>query len=130
MPASPPLHLIDRRDWLAASTLAAVQGLATGRAPAAADTLRLAVLGSGGRARHLLRSVVKIPGLDLVAIAEVRDDQVATTRKHLTDIAPAKADIPASRDFRALLERKDIDAVLIGSPDHWHAPMTLSLIHI
>ena len=126
MPASTPLHLIDRRDWLAASTVAAVQGLATGRATAAADTLRLAVLGSGGRARHLLRSVVKIPGLDLVAIAEVRDDQVATTRKHLTDIAPAKADIPASRDFRALLERKDIDAVLIGSPDHWHAPMTIA----
>jgi predicted dehydrogenase len=117
---------LDRREMLATSTLAAVQGLAVARATSTADTIRLAVLGSGGRARHLMRSVVKVPGLELVALADVREDQVAVTRGHLRDIAPAKADIPATKDFRALLDRKDIDAVLIGSPDHWHAPMTIA----
>jgi predicted dehydrogenase len=73
-----------------------------------------------------MRSVVKVPGLELVALADVREDQVAVTRGHLRDIAPGKADIPATKDFRALLDRKDIDAVLIGSPDHWHAPMTIA----
>lgn len=121
-----PLASLDRREILAASTLAAVQGLSSLRAASANDTLRLAVLGSGGRSRHLLRSVVKIPGLDLVALADVRDDQIATTRAHLRDIAPAKAEIPAVKDFRSLLDRKDIDAVLIGAPDHWHAPMTIA----
>lgn len=121
-----PLASFDRRDILAASTLAAVQGLTTLKAAPASDTLRLAVLGSGGRSRHLLRSVVKIPGLELVALADVREDQVTTTRGHLRDIAPAKAEIPAVKDFRALLDRKDIDAVLIGAPDHWHAPMTIA----
>ena len=117
---------LDRREMLATSTLAAVQGLAVARATSTADTIRLAVLGSGGRARHLMRSVVKVPGLELVALADVREDQVAVTRGHLRDIAPGKADIPATKDFRALLDRKDIDAVLIGSPDHWHAPMTIA----
>ena len=117
---------LDRRDMLAATTLAAVQGLATTRAASSADTIRLAVLGSGGRARHLMRSLVKVPGLELVALADVRDDQVATTRGHLRDIASAKAEIPATKDFRTLLDSKDVDAVLIGAPDHWHAPMTIA----
>ena len=55
---------LDRRDMLAATTLAAVQGLATTRAASSADTIRLAVLGSGGRARHLMRSLVKVPCLE------------------------------------------------------------------
>ncbi|MFM8930735.1 MAG: Gfo/Idh/MocA family protein [Gemmataceae bacterium] len=120
------LASLDRREMLAAGTLAATQGLSLARPVSAADTIRLAVLGSGGRARHLMRSVVKLPGLELVALADVRDDQVATTRGHLRDIAPAKVEMPAVKDFRALLDRKDIDAVLIGSPDHWHAPMTIA----
>lgn len=117
---------LDRREMLAAGTLAATQGLSAARPISSADSIRLAVLGSGGRARHLMRSVVKVPGLELVALADVREDQVATTRGHLRDIAPAKAEIQAVKDFRAVLDRKDIDAVLIGSPDHWHAPMTIA----
>ena len=96
---------LDRREMLAAGTLAAAQGLSAARPISSADSIRLAVLGSGGRARHLMRSVVKVPGLELVALADVREDQVTTTRGHLRDIAPAKAEIQAVKDFRAVLDR-------------------------
>jgi len=127
-----------RRDWLAETIqLAAATGTAMGsatvlglpstRAAAPSDTIRLGVLGSGGRARHLMRSLIKVPGLKIVALADVRDDSIATTKEHLETIAPGSTrELFITRDFRDILDKKDIDAVLIGAADHWHAPMTIA----
>ncbi len=123
-----------RRDWLAgalqmasATSAAIALGLPTTRAAAPSETIRLAVLGSGGRARHLMRSLVNIPGLKIVALADVRDDALATTKTHLESLAPKSTrDLVIVKDFRKLLDQGDIDAVLIGAADHWHAPMTIA----
>ncbi len=123
---------IDRRHWLgSAAALAAASGLSphlsASQNDAPSNTLRIAILGSGGRSRHLMRSLVKIPGTRIVALDDVRQDAIDATKKHLDDIAPGLTkDLRVSRDYRALLKRTDVDAVLIGSPDHQHVPMTIA----
>jgi predicted dehydrogenase len=110
-----------RRSFLvsAGATAVAVAG-SSATAFAANETLNVGLIGTGGRCRHLLRSLVKIPGVRVTAISDVRDDALAETRKQL-----GKTELVVTKHYPELLERKDIQAVLIASPDHWHVPMTV-----
>ncbi len=119
-------HCVDRRDFLyaagATSAAALFAGLQTESALGfqANDTLRIACLGTGGRCQHLMKALQKIPNVKLAAVCDIYD-----THRELGKKLAAPDAIVAS-DFRELLDRKDIDAVLIGSPDHWHVPMTIA----
>jgi predicted dehydrogenase len=93
---------------------------ATARGYAANETITVACIGTGGRCRRLMQSLATIPGVRMAAVCDVWDTHLAEGRK-LADPQAA-----TSKDFRALLDRKDIDAVLIGAPDHWHVPMTVA----
>jgi predicted dehydrogenase len=110
-----------RRSFLlsAGATAVAVAG-SSATAFAANETLNVGLIGTGGRCRHLLKSLVKIPGVRVTAISDVRDDAIAETKKQL-----GKSDLIVTKHYPGLLERKDIQAVLIASPDHWHVPMTV-----
>ena len=83
------------------------------------DTIRVACLGTGGRCRTLMKSLVDIPGVKIVSVCDINEANLEAGRK-LSDPQAA-----TSRHYREILDRKDVDAVLIGSPDHWHAPMTV-----
>ena len=105
----------------AGAALAALgAGVETARGFAANDTINVACIGTGGRCRTLMQSLVKVPGVRISAVCDVYE-------KHL-DAAKALADpkATASGHCHELLARKDVDAVLIGSPDHWHVPMTVA----
>jgi predicted dehydrogenase len=110
-----------RRGFL--GTLGAAAGsLATLEAAggyAANDTLNVGCLGTGGRCRTLMESLVKVPGVRIAAVCDVYDVHLAAAQK----LADSRA--VASKHYREILDRKDIDAVLIGSPDHWHVPMAV-----
>ena len=119
MPALP-----SRRDFIRSSSAAVAGAItagytATARGYAANETITVAAIGTGGRCRKLLESLVKIPGVKVIAVADIWE----THRAMGQQLADAKA--VAVNDYRELLDRKDIDAVLIGSPDHWHVPMTV-----
>ncbi|HLU49242.1 MAG TPA: Gfo/Idh/MocA family oxidoreductase, partial [Planctomycetota bacterium] len=105
---------------LGASALAT--GLArSGHAYPANDEIRIGLIGTGGRMLHaLLPSLREIGGVRIIAACDVWD-------RHL-DEAMKRADPGAfaTKDFRAILDRRDIDAVVIASPDHWHVPMTVA----
>jgi predicted dehydrogenase len=101
----------------AATTLAAVKREATYGAPAN-DTIRLGVIGTGGRARQLMQALDSVPRVRIAALADVWDGALAEAGK----LAPA--DAVKTKNYQELLDRKDIDAVIIGSPDHWHVQMT------
>ncbi len=119
-------HHVDRREFLhaagATSAAALFAGLQTESALGfqANDTLRVACLGTGGRCRRLMQSLREIPNVKLAAVCDIWDTHLEEGRK----LADPQAIV--SREFRELLDRKDIDAVLIGSPDHWHVPMTIA----
>jgi predicted dehydrogenase len=102
----------------AGATAVAVAG-SSATAFAANETLNVGLIGTGGRCRHLLKSLITIPNVKVTAIADVWDAALAETRKMLKD------EVFTTKSYPELLARKDVDAVLIASPDHWHVPMTV-----
>ncbi len=91
----------------------------------AADQVNIGAIGINGMGWANVVSALKIPGVNLVAICDV-DQQVI--EKRLADFAKLKPDSAKPKtygDYRKLLEQKDVDAVIIGTPDHWHALMMI-----
>jgi predicted dehydrogenase len=111
----------DRREFLAAAGLATAGLLAeTSRGFAANDTLQIGLIGVGGRCQHLLRSFPQLPNVRITAVCDVWDQNLAGGKK----VADPKAF--ATKQHEELLARKDVDAVLIATPDHWHVPLTVA----
>ena len=75
--------------------------------------------GHGRRCQTLMKSLAQVPGVRIAAVCDVYDAHLNGRRR----LADPKA--IATKHYRELLDRKDIDAVLIGSPDHWHVPMAI-----
>src|SRR3979409_2571795 len=119
--------LSGRRRFLGAS-LGATTALLAGWRPSPAsalganDRIRVGVIGTGGRARGLMRQLKELPGQEIVAVSDVYEPRMLEA----AEIAGGKA--TKILDYRRMLEDKDIDAVLIGAPDHWHKTMTLEAI--
>ena len=90
----------------------------------AADQINIGAIGIKGMGWANVTSALKQPGVNLVAICDV-DNRVITDR--LADLKKVKPDakVKTYSDYRKLLEQKDIDAVIIGTPDHWHALMMI-----
>jgi predicted dehydrogenase len=108
----------DRRTFLA-STLAAGLAVESSRGFRANDTLRVGLIGVGGRCKHLVRSFPGLPNVKITAVCDVWDDNLEAGKK----LADPKAF--ATKRHEELLARKDVDAVLIATPDHWHVPITV-----
>ena len=87
---------------------------------AANETIQVGCIGTGGRTQALMKALARISGVRISAVCDVWDDNLAKGK----ELAAAGAF--ATRDYRAVLERKDIDAVVIGTPNHQHVPMTVA----
>src|SRR5687768_1991140 len=112
----PPLS---RRTFLttaAAGTLAA--GAASAKPLGAGERINVACIGTGGRCRHLMPSLAKVPNVRITALCDIYSPNLDLARKLVDGM------VFTSPEYRRILERKDIHAVLIASPDHWHVPMT------
>jgi predicted dehydrogenase len=82
------------------------------------DRLTVAHIGVGGMGTYHLQNMVekmKKGDVDVAAVCDVDESRLATASKN----AGPQADV--YRDYRYILERKDIDAVIVATPDHWHA---------
>ncbi|HEY4060670.1 MAG TPA: Gfo/Idh/MocA family oxidoreductase [Puia sp.] len=91
------------------------------RRMAASDQINIGAIGLNGMGWADLSAALKLPGVNVVALCDI-DKNVLD--KRLKDLA--KMNIDTSRiktygDYRKVLERKDVDVVIIGTPDHWHA---------
>ncbi len=107
-----------RRSFLLSTGAIVAGSVATGFP--ANETLNIGIIGSGGRARHLMQSLVKVPNVRITHVCDVWDVALAEGKK----LADAKA--TTTKKYQELLDQKDIHAVLIGSPDHWHVPLTVA----
>jgi predicted dehydrogenase len=107
-----------RRSFLKTSAVAALS-VPAANVRGANETLNVGCIGTGGRCRALMQSLKKIANVRIFAVCDVYDAHL----KLAQELAGPKA--LATKHYKEILDRKDIDAVLIGSPDHWHVPMTV-----
>jgi len=98
-------------------------------AEAPSDRIVLGFIGCGKQSKHLLRSFLNSPGTQVVANCDVDRLKLERNMKTTVDFYAGKGmsspGVKAYRDFRKLLGRADIDAVVISTPDHWHGLTTV-----
>src|SRR6195952_461241 len=88
---------------------------------APSDQLNIGAIGINGMGWADVTAALKLPGVNLVALCDI-DKNVLD--KRMNDLVKMKVDtskVKTYSDYRQVLDRKDIDAVIIGTPDHWHA---------
>jgi predicted dehydrogenase len=113
---------VTRRQFIATTSaalgFAILPNFSTRAAPS--DRVRIAHIGLGGMGNSHMNWFAKLPNVDIVALCDVDEDHLATTLKSLQVLKPdTKAE--TFGDFRRILERNDIDAITVATPDHWHA---------
>jgi predicted dehydrogenase len=111
-----------RTFFTAASGLALGTRTATAKAQGANNRIRVGVIGTGGRARSLMNHLKRLPGNELVAICDVYEPRMLQAAEIAGAIATKFA------DYRRILDDRGIDAVVIGTPDHWHKTITLDAV--
>ena len=89
------------------------------RVAAANDKVRLGVIGTGGRGKHLINMAKQAGGAEFVAVSDAWDKRMDEGEKAIG------ASVQHYKDYRALLERKDIDAVIVATTDHHHAHISV-----
>ncbi len=104
---------MQRRAFLTTAAVSAARVLG------ANDRIRLGLIGCGGRGQYVAKFIQEQPNVEYVALADVHLPSAEAAR------AWAGSNATAYQDFRKLLERKDIDAVQVATPDHWHAGATV-----
>ncbi|HTD54611.1 MAG TPA: Gfo/Idh/MocA family oxidoreductase, partial [Silvibacterium sp.] len=125
--------MLDRRSFLEAAVKTAAAAAVTNRLePAFAqaaqtqsaptspnDNIQLALIGAGIQGQFDTKTAIQVPGVKLVAVADCYDGRLAHSKELWG------ADIFTTRDYREILARKDVDAVLIATPDHWHKTVAI-----
>ena len=101
---------------------AAATALSYSRILGANDKLRLGLIGAGERGRGDMSKFQKNPAVEVTAVCDVYADSIDKAKQ----LAPAAQSF---KDHRKLLEFKELDIVLIATPDHWHAQTTIDALN-
>ncbi len=108
-----------RRDFLTAAAVAPL--LFPSSARGANDRVQFALIGAGGRGRGVASRFIEL-GAPCTAVCDIYEPNLAK------GVEMAGDGTATYGDFRHVLDRKDVDAVLIATPDHWHVPMMLAAV--
>ncbi|HUI56787.1 MAG TPA: Gfo/Idh/MocA family oxidoreductase [Bryobacteraceae bacterium] len=115
-----PLTSCDRRSFVGAAVLTAASYT---RILGANERIRIGAIGTGQRGQTLLGILNQQPeSAEIVAICDVYERHLATTK------AAHAPNAQQYGDHRALLDSKDVDAVVIATPDHWHVPILIDAV--
>jgi predicted dehydrogenase len=111
---------IDRRQFM--RTGAAIASMPRASVLGANSRVRLGAIGVGSRCSYLLKLLLDIPDNEMVAVCDVYEPRRTEARMKFGHNAKEYV------DYRQLLENPEVDAVVIGAPDHWHAPITMAAV--
>jgi predicted dehydrogenase len=109
-----------RRRFLAT---AAGTGLLAAQSVSPNDRVRIALIGAGGQGSGDTRNSLNVGGVELVAVADIYDGRLKRAREVWGD------QLFTTRDYREVLARKDVDAIIIGTPDHWHSTISIDAMN-
>jgi predicted dehydrogenase len=106
-----------RRQFLTATALSAVRVLG------ANDRIRIGVIGTGGRGQYLMKALQKTApeGFQFVAVCDIYDVRRAQASK-------IAGGVEQYVDYEQVLARKDVDAVIVATPDHWHSAVATAAL--
>lgn len=93
-----------------------------GRVSGTADRLRLGVIGVGGRGQSVMANFMNVPSVQVIAVCDIYG-------KHVEEAQAKATGAKAFTDHHALLGAKDLDAVLIATPDHWHTRIAIDALN-
>jgi predicted dehydrogenase len=86
------------------------------------NQINLALIGAGGQGASDTDVALKVPGVKLVAVCDLYDGRLADAKRRWG------ADIFTTKSYKEILNRKDIDAVIVGTPDHWHEQISVDAL--
>jgi len=114
---------MERREFLKQAALGTAALVSTSasslRIPGANDRINLGLIGAGGRGRLLMKLAQAVPNVEFTAVSDLYPPQASAAQQL------AGPGCKVYDDFRKLLQQKDIDAVFIATPDHWHSIPTI-----
>ena len=87
------------------------------------DQVQVALIGAGGMGTADATTCRTVPGVKLVAVCDLYDGRLAEAKKRWGN------DIYTTRDYKEILNRKDIDAVIVGTPDFWHKDISVAAMN-
>ncbi len=87
------------------------------------DRIRLALIGAGGQGSYDTTNALAAGGTELAAVSDVYEGRLTRAREVWGD------HLFTSRDYREVLARRDVDAVIIGTPDHWHQKVAIDAMN-
>lgn len=135
---------MERREFITKSTILTAAGLAgitmfsckpknkptkVIRVPDPNDTINLGFVGLGMRFNQLFNEFKKIEGVKILAVSDIDDKRIEKATLMVNNHnGPKEKACDSYKDFRELIIRDDIDGVVIATPDHWHAIITVMAI--
>jgi predicted dehydrogenase len=117
------MSALNRRTFLGTSA-AWVAGVALAdekKQVSANDKVVVALIGCGGMGRANLHDFMRRPDVEIAALCDVDPNQIQGAMNDVKKANRPIDKIQTDKDFRRIVERKDLDAVIVGTPDHWHA---------
>ncbi|MBI1789733.1 MAG: Gfo/Idh/MocA family oxidoreductase [Acidobacteria bacterium] len=110
---------LTRRTLLAAPALLAAQS--------PNDTVRVGFIGVGNRGSYLLRHMLKVPGIQVVALCDLDAERL---QKAMSQASAAGHSPEGYSEYRKLLDRKDVDAIVIATPVDFHKEMSIAALEV
>jgi predicted dehydrogenase len=113
-----------RREFLAVSAAVGLAGTWLRadqvKKVSANEKIVVALIGCGGMGRYDLQDFARIPDFEIAAVCDVDEHRMKEAINDLKKHQRPTEKVRMEKDFRKVVERKDIDTVIIGTPDHWH----------
>ena len=121
------MDTMGRRRFLGAAGIMAGAGLSAARAVAARESVRLGVIGTGNRGLSLLGTLLALPGVEVPAVCDIDPEAAGKAAETLAGAGRPRPEAytGGATDYRRLLARDDLDAVIIATPWDSHAAMAV-----